>query len=65
LRKCNRINRGRVPQERMMADLHNYNTGEYIREATDEECEASVKAAESDGGAGVIVVDGVSCYVED
>lgn len=48
-----------------MADLHNYTTGEFIRTATADEQAASIAAAETDGGPGVIVVDGVSCYVED
>lgn len=52
-----------------MADLHNYTTGEYIRTATAEELAASIAAAESDGGSGVISVeiDGetVSCYIAE
>ena len=40
-----------------MSDLHDYLTGSYIREATAEERDASRVAAESDGGAGVILVD--------
>ena len=47
-----------------MATLNNYKTGETIRAATIAEYEASKAAAETDGGAGVIVVDGVSCYVD-
>ena len=43
--------------------LHDYQTGELIRAATPEEMSASVEAAEHDGGAGVIEVDGRSCYV--
>jgi hypothetical protein len=46
-----------------MAKLHDYHTGEYIREATAEELEESKRAAELDGGAGVIEVDGRDCYV--
>jgi hypothetical protein len=45
--------------------LTNYQTGETIRPATAEEREASLEAAKSDGGSGVIVVDGISCYVAD
>tara|TARA_Y100000593_G_scaffold48028_1_gene90805 strand:- start:2403 stop:2984 length:582 start_codon:yes stop_codon:yes gene_type:complete len=45
-------------------DLCNYDTGELIREATFAEIIESRQAATSDGGAGVIKVDGVSCYVE-
>jgi len=44
--------------------LRNYKTGEAIRPATEAEKIASEAAAERDGGAGVIVVDGVSCYVD-
>ena len=48
-------------------NLTDYRTGETVREATDEEREASVEAARQDGGAGVITVpdhDG-PVYVED
>ena len=44
--------------------LRNYKTGEAIRPATEAEKIASESAAERDGGSGVIVVDGVSCYVD-
>lgn len=47
-----------------MANLNNYETGETIREATLEELLRSVEAGQTDGGAGVIEVDGVRCYVE-
>lgn len=43
--------------------LHDYATSEYIRRATSEEYAASLRAAESDTGAGVITVDGRRCYV--
>ena len=43
--------------------LTDYRTGEDIRTATAEEVEASKAAAETDGGAGVILVDGRACYV--
>jgi hypothetical protein len=46
-------------------DLRDYNTGSYLRPATAGEQKASRDAAESDGGAGVIEIDGQSCYVED
>ena len=46
-------------------DLHDYTTGDYIRPATAAEQAASVTDAESDGGAGVIDVDGRACYVQD
>ena len=42
--------------------LTDYRTGEDIRTATSEEVEASKAAAETDGGAGVIEVDGRACY---
>ena len=45
--------------------LHRYDTGEELREATPAELAASVEAARHDGGAGVIRVDGVRCYVAD
>lgn len=51
--------------ENSTAALHNYKTGEVIRPATAEELAASIEAAKADGGAGVIVVDGVSCYVQE
>lgn len=47
-----------------MANLNNYETGETIREATIDELCRSVEAASRDGGAGVIEVDGVRCYVD-
>lgn len=39
-------------------ELYDYETGDYIRPATVEEYEASVAAAEIDGGAGAIRIDG-------
>lgn len=52
-----------------MANLMKYEDGSFIREATTEEYEASLKAAKIDGGVGAITVevDGedVTCYVED
>lgn len=44
------------------ADLHDYRTGEFLRRATADELSASVAAADEDGGAGVIDVEGVYCY---
>lgn len=44
--------------------LIDYNTNETIRVATDAEHAASLAAAEIDGGAGVIDVDGRRCYVD-
>lgn len=52
-----------------MANLMKYEDGSFIREATQDELEASLSAAERDGGAGCITVeidgDDVTCYVED
>ena len=45
--------------------LHDYATGEFIREATPNELRESREAANHDGGAGVIRVDGKSCYVSE
>lgn len=49
----------------MKSELHDYETGEYLREATDEEATESREQARRDGGAGVITVDGRRCYVQD
>ena len=43
--------------------LHDYKTGNLIRNATEAELKESIKAAEHDAGAGVIEVDQASCYV--
>jgi len=55
-----------ITEKRQMSNrkyyLHDYATGDVIREATCDECLRSVRAATSDGGAGVIEVDGKSCY---
>lgn len=45
--------------------LCRYEDAERIRPATAAEQAESVAAAKRDGGAGVIRVDGVRCYVED
>ena len=45
--------------------LTDYQTGETIRRATPSERSASLAAAETDGGSGVIKVDGRSCFVAD
>lgn len=47
------------------ATLHDYKTGEAIRPATAAELAASIEAAKTDGGAGVITVDGRSCYASE
>lgn len=44
--------------------LMTYDTAETLRRATAEERAASIEAAKRDGGAGVVLVDGRSCYVE-
>ena len=44
--------------------LHDYETAEYLRDATQEETDESIAAARTDGGAGVILVGGRRCYVE-
>lgn len=44
--------------------LCDYETAEPIRPATEAEAAESEAASLIDGGAGVIVVDGVRCYVE-
>lgn len=46
-------------------DLRDFNTTDYLRPATEQELEASREAARHDGGAGVIIVDGRKCYVEE
>ncbi len=45
--------------------LHDYRSGDFIRVASPAELKASKEAAEHDGGAGVIEVDGRACYVVD
>lgn len=47
-----------------IAWLVDYKTGQTIREASKEEHTRSQAAARVDGGAGVIMVDGRSCFVE-
>jgi len=46
-------------------DLRDYSTGDIVRPATADELRASIDAAKVDGGAGVIDVDGRSCYVSE
>lgn len=45
-------------------NLISYNTNETIRTATIDEALESIAAARIDGGAGVIEVDGIACYVD-
>ena len=47
------------------ATLHDYQTGEAIRSATEAELTASIEAARHDGGAGVITIAGRSCYAQN
>lgn len=49
----------------LVGDLCDYETGDRLRDATWQETKASVEAAKRDGGAGVIRVDGRSCYVSE
>ena len=51
--------------ETYYGDLRSYHDASYIREATEAERDASREAGDQDGGAGVIDVDGVTCYVEE
>jgi hypothetical protein len=51
---------GIVPDEGF---LHDYKSGDFIRRATPQESADSIEAAKSDKGAGVITVNGRSCYV--
>ena len=44
-------------------ELTDYRTGDVLRPATPSELHSSRTAAETDGGAGVIDVDGRSCFV--
>jgi hypothetical protein len=44
--------------------LHDYLSGRFLRPATETETAKSIDAAHHDGGAGVIEVGGVKCYVE-
>lgn len=45
-------------------NLCNYQTGETIREATEDEARKSARVARRDGGAGAIEVGGVLCFVD-
>ena len=45
--------------------LTGYEDGKFIRAATQKEAEESAAYAKLDGGAGVIKVDGVRCYVQN
>jgi hypothetical protein len=45
------------------ASLHDYQTGDALRPATEDELRSSINAAQRDGGAGVIEIDGRPCFV--
>jgi hypothetical protein len=45
--------------------LYDYRTGQRLRRATRKELQKSIEAAKHDGGAGVIQVDGRSCYATE
>lgn len=45
------------------ASLYDYQTGDALRLATEDELRSSISAAQEDGGAGVIIIDGRSCFV--
>ena len=45
-------------------NLYDYETGRQLRAATAAELEASEEAAHSDGGCGVVKIDGRWCYVQ-
>ena len=52
----------RVVTQDIDADLYDYDSAEFIRKATPAELAASVRAMITDGGRGVISVDGRGCY---
>lgn len=52
-----------VTEPQSEANLHDYQTGAALRPATEEELQSSIEAARRDGGAGVIEIDGRSCFV--
>lgn len=47
-----------------MARLMQYDSADYIREATVEEARLSAEAGLRDGGVGAIEIDGITCYVD-
>jgi hypothetical protein len=53
----------KAPRKRSHGTLTDYKTGASLRPATAAEAKASKAAARRDGGAGVIAVDGRSCFV--
>ena len=57
------INVEKTAVKDVMPILYDYKTGNIIRNATEAELQQSIEAAKHDGGAGVIKVEQVSCYV--
>lgn len=47
-----------------MADLRDYDTGDYIGEATEAQVRTSAEVAQIDGGAGVLCIDDDGDVVE-
>ena len=45
--------------------LYRYHDATVLRNATTEELAASIEATKHDGGVGVIIVDGIDCYVTE
>ena len=45
------------------ANLYDYQTGDALRPATEDELRSSIDAAQQDGGAGVIEIDKRPCFV--
>ena len=43
--------------------VHNYYTGEIVRNATNDELNQSIDASKYDGGCGVITINDQDCYV--
>ena len=50
-------------EQQSTASLHDYQTGDALRLATEDELRSSISAAQEDGGAGVIIIDGRACFV--
>jgi hypothetical protein len=50
-------------EQQSTANLYDYQTGDDLRPATEDELRSSIDAARQDGGAGVIEIDGRSCFV--
>ena len=50
-------------EQQSTANLYDYQTGDALRPTTEDELRSSIDAARQDGGAGVIEIDGRSCFV--